>query len=275
MEWVSGLVSLQTAILREKLVEEVDSRECEIRKRKENPPEENGNRVEPVSDMENEIDECPKVEADTDSKDCETEISVKVEADLSTNNGCSPASTLSTCSLSPRHTRDLSSHPTLATQLAEYLAEHSTHPISALDPMVVQYLAHRQLQSLLPTPAVSTADVQARASLTPLHSRRQPAYMQYRSLSVGVGGGAGLDLDRYGHCNFLSARHATIFFDELSGQYELINYSQHGTMVDEVLYSLDTMGVAARYPEYKVKNPVEVMARQVGGGSQVPGVQSE
>eukprot|EP00090_Calanus_glacialis_P019103 TRINITY_DN29443_c0_g1_i1.p1 TRINITY_DN29443_c0_g1~~TRINITY_DN29443_c0_g1_i1.p1 ORF type:complete len:772 (+),score=286.60 TRINITY_DN29443_c0_g1_i1:49-2364(+) len=276
MEWVSGLVSLQTAILREKLVEEVDSRERELKKRKENPTE----RVEPVPDMENNIDECPKVEADTDSKDSETqnsddvnandlkdrlcEISVKVEADLSTNNGCSPASTLSTCSLSPRHTRDLSSHPTLATQLAEYLAEHSTHPISALDPMVVQYLAHRQLQTLLPTPTVSVADVQARASLTPLHSRRQPAYMQYRSLSVGVGGGAGLDLARYGHCNYLSARHATIFYDELSAQYELINYSQHGTMVDEVLYSLDTMGVAARYPEYKAKNPVEVMARRVG-----------
>jgi len=56
-----------------------------------------------------------------------------------------------------------------------------------------------------------------------------------------------------------------MFYDELSGQYELINYSQYGTVVDECLYSLDTRGVSDRYPEQKVKSPVEVMARHVGG----------
>jgi hypothetical protein len=40
---------------------------------------------------------------------------------------------------------------------------------------------------------------------------------------------------------------ATIFYDELSSQYELINYSRHGTRVDECLYTLDTACVSIRY----------------------------
>ena len=50
----------------------------------------------------------------------------------------------------------------------------------------------------------------------------------------------------FGHCNHLSDRHATLFFDELSGQYELVNYSQHGTQVDECMYTLDIGCVAKR-----------------------------
>ena len=50
----------------------------------------------------------------------------------------------------------------------------------------------------------------------------------------------------FGHCNNLSARHATLFYDELSGQYELINYSPFGTQVDECLYSLDTAVITMR-----------------------------
>ena len=50
----------------------------------------------------------------------------------------------------------------------------------------------------------------------------------------------------YGHCNYVTDHHATIFYDELSSQYELINYSRHGTRVDECLYSLDTACVSAR-----------------------------
>jgi len=282
MEWISGLVSLQTAILREKLVKEVDIRENELKLGRKSSEGRDEEMVEALSDIDNKVgspEEAPAFETKdsesemrndlntNDLKDRLGEITVKVEADTAINNGSSPASTLSSYSLSPRHNNDLSSHSTLATQLAEYLAEHSTHNISALDPMVVQYLAHRQLQTLLPSPRVSTAVVQARASLTPLHSRRQPAYMQYRSLTVGVGSNAGLNLDKYGHCNYLSDKHATLFYDELSDQYELINYSQHGTMVDECLYSLDSRGVAERYPEQKTRSLVEVMAKQTGGQS--------
>jgi len=276
MEWVSGLVSLQTSILKEKLVNEVNKRENNLKKRKSLSDESEDKMGEALSEIENEMSEFPRESSLTESEESSTnasdlkerlgEINVKVEGDMGIiNNGNSPASTLSSYSLSPRHTNDLSSHSSLATQLAEYLAQHSTHNVSSLDPVVVQYLAHRQLQTILPSvPRVSSSMVQARASLTPLHSRREPALMQYRVLSVGVGRGVGVDLDKYGHCNYLSEKHATIFYDELSSQYELINYSQHGTVVDEALYSLDCKVVGERYPEKKYKSPVTVMARQTG-----------
>ena len=46
---------------------------------------------------------------------------------------------------------------------------------------------------------------------------------------------------------------SSIFYDELSDCYELLNYSQHGTRVDEVLYSLDTAAMAARFPAKKLR----------------------
>lgn len=78
-------------------------------------------------------------------------------------------------------------------------------------------------------------------------------------------------LTKYGHCNYVSGKHACIFYDEVSGgsccqrlslplpalapsrcdcalvppfsqstkHYELLNYSEHGTTVDNVLYSCD------------------------------------
>ena len=276
MEWVSGLVSLQTSILKEKLDKEMETKQKKQDRGKRRADEIEDKMSEALSEIENELGEASTTATNsesemlpeksvkaTDLKERLGEISVKVEDDISgVHNGNSPASTLSSYSLSPRHTNDLSSHSNLATQLAEYLAEHSNHSISDMDPVVVQYLAHRQLQTLLPTPRVNTDVVQARASLTPLHSRRQPALMQYRSLSIGVGGGVGLDLEKYGHCNCLSKKHAVIFYDELSGQYELINYSQHGTLVDETMYSLDYKVVDERYPEKKFKSPVEVMAKR-------------
>lgn len=68
-----------------------------------------------------------------------------------------------------------------------------------------------------------------------------------------------VSLSGYGHCNYISSRQACIFYDKVSlkscGQvinlnvdvivqqatqdYELIDYSEHGTVVDGVLYSCD------------------------------------
>lgn len=63
--------------------------------------------------------------------------------------------------------------------------------------------------------------------------------MSYRSLTVGSGTGNDLNLDDYGYCNFVSQRHACIYYDDYARKYELINYSEHGTVVDSVLYSCD------------------------------------
>ncbi len=62
--------------------------------------------------------------------------------------------------------------------------------------------------------------------------------MRYRTADVGVGSSNQVDLSLYGHCNFASARHATVYFDQLSQVYELINYSEHGTIVDNAVYAL-------------------------------------
>lgn len=85
-----------------------------------------------------------------------------------------------------------------------------------------------------------TNQVRARAVLSPIVAcRGQPVSMSYRSLTIGTGADMDVCLPNYAHCNFVSARHACIFYDEWSKQYELLNYSEHGTTVDNVLYSCD------------------------------------
>ena len=65
--------------------------------------------------------------------------------------------------------------------------------------------------------------------------------MVYRSFSVGMNENNDLCLTKYDQkCEFISNRHASIFFDEYSKQYELLNYSENGTVVDNILFSNDT-----------------------------------
>ena len=53
----------------------------------------------------------------------------------------------------------------------------------------------------------------------PTVSARYPeaVAMRYRILNVGKGSSNDVDLERFGHCNNISARHAIIFYDEVSG----------------------------------------------------------
>merc|ERR1719192_2948329 len=149
----------------------------------------------------------------------------------------------------------------LTALLSEYLSQHTISSVADLDPTVVQYLAHRHLQTLLPS-LPSANSVRARASLTPVGSRVAPVLMQYRSIAVGAGETQGIDLLAHGTCQHVSRKHATIFFDELSGEYELLNYSAHGTRVDSVLYCLDLAGIEARFPVTVASTPVPQVARR-------------
>lgn len=63
--------------------------------------------------------------------------------------------------------------------------------------------------------------------------------MCYRTLYIGTGADMDVCLTKYGHCNYVSGKHACIFYDENTKHYELLNYSEHGTTVDNVLYSCD------------------------------------
>ncbi|XP_075747165.1 PHD finger protein 12 isoform X2 [Rhipicephalus microplus] len=86
---------------------------------------------------------------------------------------------------------------------------------------------------------VVASDVQARAMVCPVGSKGSPVPMPYRTLTLGSGADMDVCLRDFGHCDFVSAKHACIFYDEIGKHYELLNYSEHGTTVDNVLYSCD------------------------------------
>ena len=64
-------------------------------------------------------------------------------------------------------------------------------------------------------------------------------FSNYRTFKIGLGSSVDLDLNRYGKCQCISTFHASIFFDQYTRIYELMNYSEHGTVVDNLIYSGD------------------------------------
>ncbi|KAF2896266.1 hypothetical protein ILUMI_09906, partial [Ignelater luminosus] len=72
-------------------------------------------------------------------------------------------------------------------------------------------------------------------------SPRLPAAvaMKYRSISFGKGNTNDIPLDALGHCNYISPKHAVLFYDEVDHCYELLNYSCYGTYVDNALAAND------------------------------------
>lgn len=89
-------------------------------------------------------------------------------------------------------------------------------------------------------------EVRARAVLCPVflkptfcNSAPSAFAMCYRSFTIGTNFDCDVNLTDYGNCNYISPKHASIFYDEITSKYELINYSCHGTVVDNVLYSCD------------------------------------
>ncbi|KAK3587148.1 hypothetical protein CHS0354_006790 [Potamilus streckersoni] len=129
--------------------------------------------------------------------------------------------------------------------------------LSKLDEKLIHILAWQRLQQLMPKTAGDTtaprkgmlnglltspgltSEVQARAVLCPLSGKGQAVPMPYRTLSLGTGADMDVCLTQFGMCHFVSSKHAFIFYDETSKHYELLNYSEHGTTVDNVLYSCD------------------------------------
>ncbi|KAM4796811.1 PHD finger protein 12 [Rhinophrynus dorsalis] len=132
--------------------------------------------------------------------------------------------------------------------------------INLLDDKLVKFLAMQRIQEIFsskdhpvasatrPQPAPSLGnhfeaqrrDVQARAVFYPLMMGvGAPVNMCYRTLYIGTGADMDVCLTDYGHCNYVSGKHACIFYDENTKHYELLNYSEHGTTVDNVLYSCD------------------------------------
>ncbi|KFQ09086.1 PHD finger protein 12, partial [Haliaeetus albicilla] len=131
--------------------------------------------------------------------------------------------------------------------------------INMLDEQVIKFLALQRIHQLFPSKAQSLAssvsshqqspvgnhieaqrkEVQARAVFYPLMGLGGAVNMCYRTLYIGTGADMDVCLTSYGHCNYVSGKHACIFYDENTKHYELLNYSEHGTTVDNVLYSCD------------------------------------
>ncbi|KAF7989973.1 hypothetical protein HCN44_008647 [Aphidius gifuensis] len=116
--------------------------------------------------------------------------------------------------------------------------------VQLLERPVLEALAQQRLEQIL-NPLGNDYDIindnnEARAALFPL-SRKPgpPAFMIKKTLTIGKGTNCDVSLDNYGYCNSISSKHAVIFYCETTRRYELLNYSEFGTTVDNVFYSCD------------------------------------
>ncbi|XP_029302198.1 PHD finger protein 12 isoform X2 [Cottoperca gobio] len=162
----------------------------------------------------------------------------------------------------------LSSIANLSSCMKDGKAEERGIELDKLDAEMIKLLAWQRIQQLFPPkvsstpppPATSAAPktpspcpdgqkkVQARAVFYPLTGKGGAVSMCYRTLYIGSGADMDVCLTNYGHCNYISGKHACIFYDENTKHYELLNYSEHGTTVDNVLYSCDFSEKASPSP---------------------------
>uniref|UniRef100_A0A8C1N7V2 PHD finger protein 12 n=1 Tax=Cyprinus carpio TaxID=7962 RepID=A0A8C1N7V2_CYPCA len=155
-------------------------------------------------------------------------------------------------------------------RIQQLLSPKSLQPSNkcGIPPMVTK-LAHYVMLRL---------DVQARAVLCPLTGKGAAINMCLRTLYIGTGAEMDVCLTNYGHCNYVSGKHACIFYDENTKHYELLNYSEHGTTVDNVLYSCDFSDkpniTSPCGPASNVQNSISeyrsMMSSQAQGGPKSP-----
>uniref|UniRef100_A0A1A8L2G2 PHD finger protein 12 n=1 Tax=Nothobranchius pienaari TaxID=704102 RepID=A0A1A8L2G2_9TELE len=107
--------------------------------------------------------------------------------------------------------------------------------LDRLDAELIKLLAYQRIQQLFPPKAPSSSPlpstsaasklpspppdrqrkVQARAVFYPLTGRGGAVSMCYRTLYIGSGADMDVCLTNYGHCNYVSGKHACIFYDEV------------------------------------------------------------
>ncbi|MGH0177826.1 UNVERIFIED_CONTAM: hypothetical protein FKN15_076071 [Acipenser sinensis] len=203
------------------------------------------------------------------------------------------ASTLSTgssSSFSAFFSSSSSAMADLASSMKALIEGNGEIELSKLDEKFIKLLAWQRIQQLFPpkalpqqqsrvsppqrapspspSPSPSPAphteaqkkEVQARAVFYPLMGKGGAVNMCYRTLYIGTGADMDVCLADYGHCNYVSGKHACIFYDENTKHYELLNYSEHGTTVDNVLYSCDFSEKSLPAPSssvvFKVQNVI-------------------
>ncbi|XP_072752177.1 PHD finger protein 12 [Anoplolepis gracilipes] len=127
---------------------------------------------------------------------------------------------------------------------ARYCGYNIKEGIQLLERPILEALAQQRLEQILNPDGKSYETInchrRARAVLFSLSPKpNPPVFITHRTFVIGNGPNCDLVLSNYGNCGFTSSKHAIIFFDEATKHYELLNYSEYGTMVDNVLYSCD------------------------------------
>jgi len=67
----------------------------------------------------------------------------------------------------------------------------------------------------------------------------------YRIFRIGCSDSSDLNLRHLNialKCKFVSDKHAEIYYDDYTSHFELLNYSEHGTLINQVLYANDISG---------------------------------
>nr|XP_001919955.4 PHD finger protein 12 [Danio rerio] len=141
----------------------------------------------------------------------------------------------------------------LAWQRIQQLFDSKSSPVQSSSPLSVSP-AHRKHGE------AQNREVQARASFCSVSGNA--VNMCYRSLHIGTGADMDVCLTNYGHCNYVSGKHACIFYDENTKQYELLNYSEHGTTVDNILYSCDFSEKMSQSPSSNLLTKVQNIIRR-------------
>lgn len=147
---------------------------------------------------------------------------------------------------------------------ARYCGYNIKEGIQLLERPVLEALARQRLEQILNPDEDSYETInchrRARAVLFSLSPKpNPPAFITRRTFVIGNGPNCDLVLSNYGNCGFTSSKHAIIFFDEATKHYELLNYSEYGTIVDNVLYSCDyTRGLEDEVKEEKINKTTSV-----------------
>lgn len=122
--------------------------------------------------------------------------------------------------------------------------EHVT--VDDLGETTVRLLAARMIEQMRQQKKAEPVvdKVQPRAFITPgLGSSGPQLCVTENHLTLGMCNSADVNLEYYGDCKYASARHAVIFYDEVTECFELVNYSEYGTHVDGVLYNHDVQHI--------------------------------
>lgn len=193
-DWLLGLISLQTSILKSDEKSESSIRGKKVFRKKKRSP-----KAKVVPEKKEGL-----TNGEVGSSD-HSDVDLSDAESLSTASECSLGLDEDDAQVLSNSTQD---------ELREYLALHAkahAGDVDALDETVLKFLAAKKLNDIFSKPIKVNveSEVRARASLIPLNqnSRAQPCLMRYRTLDIGIGGGMALDLSTYGQsCDFVSTR---------------------------------------------------------------------